>query len=206
MKFLGYHRTGGGVGVRNHVLVFPTVICASAVAQMISREVPGTVCVNHAHGCGHLGVEKKHMIRAMSGFCGNPNVAGVLLVGLGCELITPEIIAAELQKTGQRTEIVSIQTLGGTTGAVAYGRKLAERLLREAASAKREPVDISELIIGTHCGGSDTLSGLTVNPALGIACDLLVSAGGTAIISDEALQDEILTRAFAFKRAMSHSA
>jgi altronate dehydratase large subunit len=186
MKFRGYRRIGGSVGVRNHLLVFPTVICASAVAQMISREVPGTVCVTHAHGCGHLGAEKEHMIRTMSGFCGNPNVAGVLLIGLGCELITPELIAAELQKTGQRLEIVIIQALGGTTSAVARGKELAEKLLRESANAKRERVDVSELIVGTHCGGSDTLSGLTANPALGVACDLLVNACGTAIISETA--------------------
>ena len=186
MKFWGYRRISGSVGVRNHVLVFPTVICASTVAQMISREVPRTVCVSHAHGCGHLGAEKEHMIRTMSGFCGNPNVAGVLLVGLGCELITPELIAAELQKTDQRVEIVSIQPLGGTAHAVAKGKELAEKLLAETASAKRELINVSELIIGTHCGGSDTLSGLTANPALGVACDLLVDAGATAIISETA--------------------
>jgi len=126
------------------------------------------------------------MIRTMSGFCGNPNVAGVLLVGLGCELITPELIAAELQKTDQRVEIVSIQPLGGTAHAVAKGKELAEKLLAETASAKRELINVSELIIGTHCGGSDTLSGLTANPALGVACDLLVDAGAIAIISETA--------------------
>ena len=186
MKFWGFRRTNGSIGVRNHVLLFPTVICASTVAQMIAKEVPGTVCVTHSHGCGHLGEEKEHMIRVMSGFCGNPNVAGVLLVGLGCELITPELIAAELHKTSQRVEIVSIQALGGTTDAVARGKELAEKLLREAASAEHEPVDASELIVGTHCGASDTLSGLTANPALGVACDLLVNAGATAIISETA--------------------
>lgn len=186
MKFWGYRRTNGGIGVRNHVLVFPTVICASTAAQMISREVPGTICVTHPHGCGHLGEEKGHMIRVMSGFCGSPNVAGVLLVGLGCELITPELIAAELRRTSQRVESVSIQTLGGTNDAVARGKELAEKLLVEAAGAERELADASELIVGTHCGGSDTLSGLTANPALGVACDLLVNAGGTAIISETA--------------------
>ena len=186
MKFRGYRRIDGRIGVRNHVLVFPTVICASAVAQRISTEVPGTVWVTHAHGCGHLGEEKEHMIRVMSGFCGNPNVAGVLLVGLGCELITPELIAEELGKTGQRVETVGIQRLGGTTEAAARGKKLAEDLLKEAGAAQREAIDVSELIIGTHCGGSDTLSGLTANPALGFACDLLVNAGATVMISETA--------------------
>jgi len=184
MKFWGYRRSGGGIGVRNHVLVFPTVICASTVAQMISREVPGTVYVTHPHGCGHLGEEKEHMIRAMAGFCGNPNVAGVLLVGLGCELLTPDLIAEELHKTGQRFEIISIQAEGGTTNTIARGKELTQKLLKEVASAKGELVDLSELILGTHCGGSDTLSGLTANPAVGVACDLLVAEGGTAMFSE----------------------
>jgi altronate dehydratase large subunit len=184
VKFRGYRRNNGSIGTRNHVLVFPTVICASAVAQMISQAVPGTVTVTHPHGCGHLGEEKEHMIRTMAGFCSNPNVAGVLLVGLGCELITPELIAEEMRRAGQRFELVSIQDQGGTTATVEKGKLLAAELLQEAARAKREPVDISELILGTNCGGSDTLSGLTANPALGVACDLLVDRGGTVLISE----------------------
>ncbi len=184
MNFTGYRRKNGRVGTRNHVLVFPTVICAASVAEMISRAVPGTVSVAHPHGCGHLGREKEHIIRAMAGFCAHPNVAGVLLVGLGCELITPELIAGEIAGTGQRFEVLSIQVEGGTTAAVERGKALAEGLLEEAASAKRESVDISELIIGTNCGGSDTLSGLTANPAVGNAADRLIAAGGTVILSE----------------------
>ncbi|NQT74875.1 MAG: UxaA family hydrolase [Chloroflexi bacterium] len=181
---MGYRRISGNVGVRNHVLIFPTVTCAATVAQMISREVPGTVCVTHQHGCGHLGEEKDHMIRVMSGFCANPNVAGVLLVGLGCELITPEVLIEHLRKTRQQVESLSIQNLGGTTKAVEKGIELARKLLSEAAETRREEVDLSGLIVGTHCGGSDTMSGLTANPALGIACDLLVAESGTVILSE----------------------
>ncbi len=184
MNFAGYRRRNGRIGTRNHVLVFPTVICASSVAEMISRAVPGTVSVTHPHGCGHLGREKEHIIRAMSGFCAHPNVAGVLLVGLGCELITPELIAGEIAGEGQRLEVLSIQAEGGTTAAVERGKALAAVLLEEAASAKREPADISELIVGTNCGGSDTLSGLTANPAVGNAADRLVAAGGTVFLTE----------------------
>jgi altronate dehydratase large subunit len=184
VNFQGYRRRDGRAGTRNHVLVFPTVICAASVAEMISRAVPGTVSVSHPHGCGHMGKERDLVVRAMSGFCAHPNVAGVLLVGLGCELITPELIAAEIAKSGQRFEVVSIQAEGGTTAAVAKGKKLAVRLLEEASAARREPVDISELVLGTNCGGSDTLSGLTANPALGFAADRLVAAGGTVILSE----------------------
>jgi len=184
VNFMGYRRKNGNTGTRNHVLVFPTVICASSVAEMISRGVPGTVSVNHPHGCGHLGEEKEHIVKAMAGFCSHPNVAGVLLVGLGCELITPELIAGKIAKAGQRFEVLSIQAEGGTTASVEKGRKLAGRLLEEAATARREPVDISELIVGTNCGGSDTLSGLTANPALGFAADMLVDKGGTVILAE----------------------
>ncbi len=184
MNFMGYRRANGTAGTRNHVLVFPTVICASATADMISRAVPGTVVVTHPHGCGHMGIETEHIVRSMSGFCANPNVAGVLLVGLGCELITPQVIAEKLAAYGQRYEVVNIQEEGGTTATVEKGGLLVKKLLKEASKAVREPVDISELTVGTNCGGSDTFSGLTANPALGNACDRLVAEGGTAILSE----------------------
>ncbi len=184
MKFMGFRRANGTVGTRNHVLVFPTVICASAVAEMISRAVPDSVVVSHPHGCGHMGVEKEHIVRSISGFCASPNIAGVLLVGLGCELITPKMIAEKLDVSGQRYEIISIQEEGGTNKTIAKGKILVKKLLKEAATAVREPVDISELIIGTNCGGSDTFSGLTANPALGHACDRLVEAGGTVLLTE----------------------
>ena len=184
MKFLGYRRSNGKVGVRNHVLIFTTIVCASEVARMISNEVPGTVCAIHGCGCGHVGEDKEQVIRTMVGFTGHPNVAGVLLVGLGCELITPETIAGELAKGGQRVETVSIQKAGGTIKCVEEGRRLAGKLLAEAADAKRESIDVSELTLGLECGGSDALSGLTANPALGIASDLLIAEGGSAIFSE----------------------
>jgi altronate dehydratase large subunit len=182
--FQGYARTNGKFGVRNHILVFPTVVCAAVVARKISEVVPGTVSVYHTHGCGHPGIEKEHMIRTMSGFCGSPNVAGVLLVGLGCELITPEIIASEIARQGQVFEIVSIQKEGGTTQAIEKGKQLAQKLLREVSYKKREPVDIAELVIGAKCGGSDAFSGLTANPALGMASDQLIAEGGTVLLSE----------------------
>ncbi|MCK4263187.1 MAG: UxaA family hydrolase, partial [Dehalococcoidia bacterium] len=184
MKFMGYRRSNGKAGIRNHVLIFPTIVCASEVARMISEQVAGTVYAIHGCGCGHVGADKEQVIRTMVGVTGHPNVAGVLLVGNGCELITPEVIAEELEKIGQRFEIVSVQGNGGTTKCVEDGRKLAQRLLAEASRAKREPVDVSELVLGLECGGSDALSGLTANPALGVASDLLIAEGGTAIFSE----------------------
>jgi altronate dehydratase large subunit len=151
---------------------------------MIGNKVPGTVYAIHGCGCGHIGEDKEQVMRAMVGFTGHPNVAGVLLVGNGCELITPEVIAEELEKVGQRFETVSVQEAGGTSKCVEEGKRLAERLLAEASNNNRESVDISELILGLECGGSDALSGLTANPALGVASDLLVAEGGTAIFTE----------------------
>ncbi len=184
MRFEGYLRPNGSVGVRNHVLVFPTVVCATAVAQKISESVSGTVYVTHPHGCGHLGAEREHMIRTMAGFCSNPNVGGVLLVGLGCELLTPEILAPELERSGQRFEIVNIQQEGGTTASIAKGREAASRLVEIASRDLRSPVEVSQLVVGMKCGGSDTLSGLTANPAVGVASDLLVAEDATVIITE----------------------
>jgi altronate dehydratase large subunit len=184
VKFLGYRRSNGRVGLRNHVLVFPTVICAAGVAEKISRAVPGTAYVGHQHGCGHLGEEREHMIRAMTGSCSNPNVASVLLVGLGCEMLTAELLGEKLREAGQRVETITTQNMQGTADAIAKGTELARKLLEEARSAQREPVEASELMVAAKCGASDTLSGLTANPALGVACDILIKEGGSAIFTE----------------------
>jgi altronate dehydratase large subunit len=186
MRFWGYRRGDGSVGVRNHVLIFPCNASACTVAEKISREVPGTVCVTHPHGFGHLGEEREHMIRAMSGFCANPNVAAVLLVGFNGAQVTPALLAEPLIESGRSAQTLSIRSSGGTSQAVAKGRELAEKLLQDATAAKREFVDISGLVVGTQCGGSDTLSGLTANPSVGVACDVLVGEGGTVILSEVA--------------------
>jgi len=151
---------------------------------MISSKTPGTVYAIHPCGCGHVGEDKEQVIRTMVGFTGHPNVAGVLLVGNGCELITPDVIAEELAKVGQRVETISVQDAGGTSKCVEEGKRLAERLLTQASDINPESVDISELILGLECGGSDAFSGLTANPAAGVASDLLVAEGGTAIFTE----------------------
>jgi altronate dehydratase large subunit len=184
VRFQGYRRSNGRVGVRNHVLVFPTVICAATVAEKIARDVPGTVYLGHQHGCGHLGEERDHMIRAMIGSCTNPNVAGVLLVGLGCEMLSADLLGEKLLEAGQRVETITTQEMQGTSEAIAKGTELARKLLEEARGAQREPIEASELMVAAKCGASDTLSGLTANPALGVACDMLIKEGGSAIFTE----------------------
>ena len=184
MKFRGFARKNGTCGVRNYLLVFPTVQCANHVAERISLSLPGSVSISHPHGCGHLGEDKEHIIRSMAGFCANPNVGRVLLVGLGCELITPEVIAAELRKRGRESEILIIQEAGGTLKSIEKGRKLGEALLNGLQGDKRVSLDVGELVLGVKCGGSDSLSGLTANPALGASSDRLVELGGTVLLSE----------------------
>lgn len=184
MMFQGYVRPNGSVGTRNHVLIFPTVICAALVAQWISEAVPGTVYVNHPHGCGHVGADREHMIRTMTGYCTNPNVGAVLLVSLGCEELEPAVFVPGLVQAQQRFAILRIQDEGGTIAAVAKGKELASHLVDAVASDRRRPVDVSRLTVGVKCGGSDALSGLTANPATGNMADLLVAAGGSIIMTE----------------------
>ncbi len=184
MEFMGYRRKTGKVGIRNHVLVFPTVVCSSEEARMISEKVPGTVYAIHGAGCGHVGEDKEQVIRTMVGICGHGNVASVLLVENGCEVITPEVLMPYLDEMGQAYAVVSVQEDGGTPGCVEKGIGIARKMVDEANKLQKEPIPLSELILGCECGGSDAFSGLTANPALGIAADKLIAEGGTAIFSE----------------------
>jgi altronate dehydratase large subunit len=184
MEFQGYRRKTGKVGVRNHVLVFPTIVCASEVARMISEQVPGSVYAIHGGGCGHVGEDKEQVIRTMLGICSHGNVASVLLVSNGCEVILPEVLTPDLERMGQPYAVVSVQEDGGTPGCVEKGVKIARKMVEDASKLKKESIPLSELILGCECGGSDAFSGLTANPSLGIAADKLIAEGGTAIFSE----------------------
>jgi altronate dehydratase large subunit len=124
------------------------------------------------------------MVRALTGYCVNPNVGAVLLVSLGCEELTPALLAPGLMQAQQRYEILVIQEEGGTTAAVAKGKQLAAQLVDAVANDQRELVDVSRLTVGVKCGGSDALSGLTANPATGEMADLLVGAGGRVLMTE----------------------
>ncbi len=184
MEFMGYRRKTGKVGIRNHVLVFPTVVCSSEEARMISEKVPGTVYAIHGAGCGHVGEDKEQVIRTMVGICGHGNVASVLLVENGCEVINPEVLIPYLEEMGQPYAVTSVQEDGGTPGCVEKGVGIAQKMVEQTNKLQKESIPLSELILGCECGGSDAFSGLTANPALGIAADKLIAEGGTAIFSE----------------------
>ncbi|RJS88543.1 altronate dehydratase [Candidatus Bathyarchaeota archaeon] len=179
-EFYGYERPDGSVGVRNHLLVIAPIDCSFEPAKRIAAQVEGAVAVTQHHGCGL----DEMVANTLVGVGRNPNVAGVLLVGLGCETLTSEILAEGIESTGKPVEVVVCQHEGGTLRAIERGVRILQRMAQEVAELRREPFPLSELILAVECGGSDATSGLAANPATGIAADMLIDEGGTVIISE----------------------
>ena len=180
MEFLGYKRNDGRFGVRNHVLVLSSVNCANGVTEAIGRALPAVVAVSYPYGCD---LEPDPIaMQVLTGMMNNPNVGAVVTVGLGCEAMTAELLAGAVQDRPAGS--VVIQRDGGSTAATADGMGMATRFLKELNAQQREPAPVSELVIGLECGGSDALSGVTANPAVGAAADLLVGEGATAILGE----------------------
>lgn len=183
-QFWGYRRPDGRVGVRNHVLILPTITCATQAAKQITELVQGTVSFIHQHGCAQVGTDYDQTFRTYVGMGSNPNVYGVIVLGLGCETHQARSVAGEIAKTGKPVEVVSIQDHGGTLGTIAQGAKLAAKMVKDASRQMREACAFHELMIGTECGGSDACSGLSANPAVGFVSDWIVDHGGTAILAE----------------------
>lgn len=184
MKIYGYRRPNGGVGFRNLVAILPTVMCSATLATRISFLVEGTVALPHPHGCSELEDDRQRTLRTLVGLGANPNVASVLVVGLGCENVTVAEVVEGLRGTGKRVEYLSIQQEGDTISALGKGVRLAQEMVREASLCKREEVAWEEVILGLKCGGSDATSGLVSNPVLGLAADRVVSLGGTVVLCE----------------------
>ena len=185
MEFKGYVRSDGRVGIRNHVLIIPTCACSSDVARLIAAKVPGAVTFNNQHGCGQVVKDQLVTKNFLSGLAANPNVHSVLLVGLGCEQLNCDVmVKAIAEKTDKTVETVIIQEAGGVCRTVDRGVEIASRLVAEAATCQRVPCDISHLILGTNCGGSDPTSGLSANLVVGNISDRLSDLGATTIISE----------------------
>ncbi|MGP4079921.1 UxaA family hydrolase [Pseudalkalibacillus sp. R45] len=181
---MGYRRPDGHIGIRNHVLILPTITCATQAAQRITELVDGTVTFIHQHGCAQVGVDYEQTFRTYAGMGKNPNVYGVVVLGLGCETHQARSVADDIRESGKPVEVVSIQDHGGTLTAIAEGAKAAVKMVQEASMEQLVPFDFSELIIGTECGGSDACSGLSANPAVGTVSDMIVDRGGTAILAE----------------------
>lgn len=184
MKLYGYVRQDGKIGFRNHVLVIPSVICATETALRIAQSVNGAVALYNQHGCVQLEFDLRITMRTLIGLGKNPNVASVLVVSLGCESASPEKIADEIAKTGKRTELVKIQDLGGTLKTVEKGVRLAKEMVEGASRIKKEEVNFRDVVLAIECGGSDITSGIVANPVSGYVADKVVDLGGTVIFSE----------------------
>jgi altronate dehydratase large subunit len=181
MKFMGYRRKDGKVGIRNHVAIVSTVLCSSTVTRKIS-DATGAMPVTHEAGCGQLGLEKEYTERVLRGVVTHPNVGAILVVGLGCEQIDAEMLTQTA--TGKPAHFVDIQKVGGTTAAIEIGTGAVREMAKDIDRARREPTEVSEMILATQCGSSDTGSGLASNPAVGALADILVAAGATVLMGE----------------------
>jgi len=183
--FEGYRRPDGRVGVRNYVAVIPTSVAASSVASAIADEAgPWARATPHQLGTSQPTPARRQTERVLVGIGRNPNVGAALVVELGTEDISAETIADGISNSGKTTETLAIREVGGTSNALVEGVSRLTRLKVEADRATREEADVSELVFGVECGGSDATSGIAANPAVGAACDRLVEAGGTASFSE----------------------
>jgi arabinonate dehydratase len=200
--FMGYRRPDGRVGTRNFVLIVPTSMCASHEALQIStiaeftiysREkfpnVDGVVAIPHNKGCGcQDGSTIDVMLRTLSNYADHPNVGGVILIDLGCEKTNLSQVERYLLKRerafAKPVAKIGIQDVGGTQAAIQRGLKEVEQMLPLVNEVGREECSVSELVLGVKCGGSDGFSGISANPSLGRAADLLVRSGGTVLITE----------------------
>lgn len=185
VKFWGYRRPDGRVGTRNHVLILATVGCAAETARLAAEGLYGAVSFINQNGCGESSRNLRRTRDVLLGLAAHPNVYGVVAIGLGCEINRMDDFLAELKaRTSKPVEALLIQEEGGTIETVAKAKKIARRMIIEASMCRREECDLSELILGVECGGSDATSGLVSNPVMGLVSDRVVAAGGTSMFSE----------------------
>ncbi len=197
--FMGYRRADGSAGTRNYIALLATVNCSATVVRRIADavnhsgmldefpNVDGVIALAHGTGCGMdmAGEGFQTLQRVLWGHATHPNVAASVFIGLGCEVMQVARMKQMFGSSGQeRFHGMTIQDSGGTRKTIEQGIETVRALLPQANAVKREPIPVSELLVGLQCGGSDGFSGITANPALGAASDLLVRQGGTAILAE----------------------
>jgi len=196
--FMGYRRPTGRVGTRNYIAVLTSVNCSATAAHRIADHftpdllaaypnVDGVVAFAHGTGCamGGNGEGFEALQRVLWGYARNPNVGGVVLVGLGCEMMQIDwLIESYGLKPGPYFQSMNIQDVAGLRRTIEKGIETVAEMLPHVNAFEREPCPASELMVALQCGGSDAMSGITANPALGYACDLLVAQGGTGVLAE----------------------
>ena len=181
--FRGYLRPDGGVGVRNHVVILSSVSCANGVVNAVLRELPEVKALTHTEGCGRGPSDLVNATRTLTGLGKNPNVAAVVVVGLGCEYLKAPWIAGEIKSSGKPVEMLVIQGEGGSQRTTEKAIEKVRRLLDQAQSVEQCDVGWDKLTIGLECGG-ETESVRRANQALGGCADWLVGEGGRVIVGE----------------------
>ena len=188
--FMGYRREDGRVGVRNEIWIIPTVGCVNSIASALEKQakslavgtVEDIVAFPHPYGCSQMGGDQENTRKALADLIHHPNAGGVLVLGLGCENSNIPVLMDYIGEYDKnRVKFLQCQDVEDEQAAA---MELLKELADYAGTFKREPIDASELIIGMKCGGSDGLSGITANPTVGAFSDLLISKGGTTILTE----------------------
>ena len=188
--FQGYRRRSGGVGIRNELWIVPTVGCVNGVAQTLARrlgpklegKVDGVYAWPHPYGCSQMGDDQEHTRHILCGLIRHPNAGGVLVLGLGCENSSIQVLQALLKDWDE--ERVAFLECQSVEDELAEGERLLRGLADRAAEDRREAIRAEELVIGLKCGGSDGLSGITANPLVGRVTDRLTAMGGSALLAE----------------------
>ncbi|HEY7212615.1 MAG TPA: altronate dehydratase family protein [Bryobacteraceae bacterium] len=196
-NFLGYRRADGRVGTRNYIAIVAASNCAAHTTEQIARgfdgeslpaNVDGVIAFPHGEGCGQtIGPDTDQLQRTLSGVLHHPNVSAALILGLGCEVNQIGHYlgsAANTLSDASNLHGLTLQETGGTRAAIAEARRHVARFIEKAAVEKRTEVSAAEITLGLNCGGSDSFSGITANPALGFCCDLIVEQGGTIVLAE----------------------
>lgn len=185
MEFYGYQRPDGRVGIRNKILILPASVCASDTARIVANQVESAVTFNNQNGCSQVGSDQQLTMDVMAGYAANPNVYGTVVISLGCENCQMDLVVEAIQeRTNKPLAQFIIQECGGTIKTVELAVRAAKEMAAEASMLQKEAFPMSELIVGTECGGSDPTSGLAANPLIGEMSDRMVALGGTSILSE----------------------
>jgi len=185
MTFYGYQRPDGRVGIRNRVLILPASVCASDTTRIVAGQVEGAVSFHNQNGCSQVASDQQLTMDVMAGYAANPNIYGTVVISLGCENCQMDLVVKAIEeRTHKPLRQVIIQEVGGTLKAVELATRYAREMVQDASLLQKQEFPMSELILGTECGGSDPTSGLAANPVIGQLSDLLVADGGTSILSE----------------------
>ena len=185
MQFMGYKRTEGRAGIRNHVLILPTCACGSESSRIVASQVRGAVNIVFNTGCSDVAANTAMSQKILTGFACNPNVYGVVIIGLGCETVPHKVLREKIEAMTKKPVVsFGIQEEGGTLKTIEKATRAARIMAAEAGMQQKVPCDISELLLGIECGGSDATSGIASNPAVGNLSDRLVDLGASTIMSE----------------------